>query len=578
MKILKTAIIVLVAAIIVLVILFFLGGGSFADRVVCIGDRAAQNSSYEKAEKYYNFVLKINKDNVCARQSLGETYAAEGNYTKSEAFLNDCISTYPEEAEFYLSLCRVYVAQDKLADAVALLDGVENATAAEGIAAARPETPTFYPDAGKYTESISATIFFSSDSDCYYSESEEYPSVNGSIYSQPISLDSEETVITAVAVSKDGLVSKTVSTAYTVGDVIKTVTLKDLTIDAMVRDQLGKSADDVIWSDELWSMTALSSTNDSGQSYGSILRLDDLQYFKGLETLYIEGQENLDLSQLQQLENLKTLTLKDCGISTGDLDTISQLTGLRYLNLSGNHIAGVTAIGNMTTLIRLNLSDNSLSDLSGLGGASALEALDISGNAVADISPLSAITGLKELYGKYLLITDLTPLSGMTGLTILELPGCDVSDLTPLSGCTALQTLSLAQNSVTDVTALGGCTALVYVDLSRNAITAIGGMAKLPALEYLDVSDNAIGALPSTMSGLSALTTVFLSGNSINSVSPLAGCKNLEYINIEYCPVGDISVLASLGKLDTVMAFGTNIQDRGGLENNGVTVFWDLNM
>ena len=71
---------------------------------------------------------------------LAEQYRDAGNYTKAEYTLTKAISKKPS-VELYTTLCSLFVEQDKLIDAVALLDNISDASLKLELDALRPAAP-----------------------------------------------------------------------------------------------------------------------------------------------------------------------------------------------------------------------------------------------------------------------------------------------------------------------------------------------------------------------------------------------------------------------------------------------------
>lgn len=84
-----------------------------------------------------------------------------------------------------------------------------------------------------------------------------------------------------------------------------------------------------------------------------------------LTSLNIYGgtyKQNYDLTGIEQLTGLKTLTLQNCGID--DITPLQNLTELTSLTLTNNHIADVSALSDLTNLKTLNLRGNYIDDYS----------------------------------------------------------------------------------------------------------------------------------------------------------------------------------------------------------------------
>ncbi|MFO0941317.1 MAG: leucine-rich repeat domain-containing protein [Pirellulales bacterium] len=113
-------------------------------------------------------------------------------------------------------------------------------------------------------------------------------------------------------------------------------------------------------------------------SQTSISDLSPLSSLTSLETVQFDGL-NLygpgvnSLSPLGELKNLKNLSLDHSLQQFVDLTPLAQLTKLKSLNLSGNHIIDVAALSGLSSLDRLYLADNHIRDIQSLTNAIVLD-------------------------------------------------------------------------------------------------------------------------------------------------------------------------------------------------------------
>ena len=155
-------------------------------------------------------------------------------------------------------------------------------------------------------------------------------------------------------------------------------------------------------------------------------RVTDLSPLAGLdqlEELRLNGNTPASLEALRRLPGLRRLTLKNSGITDGDLEVLATLTNLTELALDDNpKLTGpaleqlVNALPNCTITYSepiytaelgghvynsdaevLLLSGTGVTSLEGLEKFSHLKTLDLDGNDVTDLSPLYGLTGLKNL-------------------------------------------------------------------------------------------------------------------------------------------------------------------------------------
>ncbi len=94
-------------------------------------------------------------------------------------------------------------------------------------------------------------------------------------------------------------------------------------------------------------------------------------------------------------EQIKRLNASQQGLRK--IDSISDLTGVEDLNLSGNQIEDLAALGKLKNLVVLDLSNNRITDLRPLSGLTALQYLNVGHNQLQSLDPLLALPELTGL-------------------------------------------------------------------------------------------------------------------------------------------------------------------------------------
>ena len=176
---------------------------------------------------------------------LANQYKSDGNYTKAEVTLSNAIKN-KGTVELYSALCKTYVQQDKLMDAVAMLANISDPVMKDALEKLRPTTPTTNYEPGFYSQYIDVSLT-SSAGTLYYTVDGEYPSINGLMYSDPIPLEPGETIIYAISVADNGLVSEPVVAGYTVGGVIEPAVFADDATEAAIREILGVTESKILY-------------------------------------------------------------------------------------------------------------------------------------------------------------------------------------------------------------------------------------------------------------------------------------------------------------------------------------------
>lgn len=527
------------------------------------GSRAMEAGRYSSAIRYYRWAYHLSEQDPELAIALAEAYEQSGNYTKAEYTLANAIAA-GAGIPVYEALCQTYVEQDKLLDAVTMLDQVANPAIKAELDAQRPAAPTASVEPGFYSHYMDVEI--SGTGTLYISTGAEYPSVTAP-YAGPVSLDLGETSIRAVAVGDNGLVSPLSIFGYTIAGVVEPVELSDPALDAYVRQLLGYGADAPLTTADLWGITELSVPAEA-------TNLEDLQLFTGLTSLVIQNQPTLELSFLANMPELTALNLAGSAVSAQDLPLIGNLGKLTSLNLSNCSLSTLSGLENLTTLTSLDLSGNSISDLSPLAGCQGLTSLNLQRNAVSSFSPLAGLSGLTWLNLSYNSLADFSPVSTCAALQYLDVSNNALPSLSGIGSLTALTELNASYNQLADASGIGSCTALVSLNLSNNVLTSMDEMAALVYMTDLDVSYNDILTIPD-FPDAAALVTFNGCHNFFEDVSGLAGLSSLNYVYLDYNNITDINVLSSCINLIQVGVFQTNVSDISALLDMDVIVSYN---
>ncbi|XP_052483901.1 receptor-like protein 9a isoform X5 [Gossypium raimondii] len=339
--------------------------------------------------------------------------------------------------------------------------------------------------------------------------------------------------------------------------------------------------------------------------------------FEELKRLYLSGNviggslENEGFGKLSStLSNLEILDLSENYLNDSILLSLSELSSLRYLDLSINkfegssHLRGFQLLSRLNNLETLDLSGNSLKNtiLFHMRNISSLKTLRLSANQLK--GRLDHIHGLNNLTNlKYLDLSDnniesisnkgFQLLSRLNNLETLDLSRNSFKNsiLFHMRHLSSLKTLRLSGNQLKGrldhIQGLNNLTNLKYLDLSWNDIESIsnkdGTQWRLTNLEELDLSGNLFRnntiSFPQGFSSLKSLTLSYndlqgsldtkglsnltnlkkldLSGNQIESFQSFKdGGRILELTHLEELNLDDnlfnTSVFASLNKLSNL--------------------------
>ena len=496
---------------------------------------------------------------------LAEQFKAIGNYTKAEYTLAKAIED-GGSVELYIALCKTYVEQDKLRDAVLLLDNVNNPEIRAELEALRPAAPNANIPSGQYAQYLHLELL-SAQNLVYCSTDRDYPSVLTDSYTKPLSIGSGDTTVFALSVGENGLVSPLAIFNYHIDGVVEEVVFRDSVVEAALRQQLQVENSHTLYSNDLWFVTEL--TIPAGAA-----SLEDLKWLPQLQKLTITGGHFQDLQPVAQLSQLEQLHITDSSLAHDSLRSLAGMAQLKQLTLSGCGISSIADLAEMNTLTYLDLSNNAIRNISALSGMMALEQLDLSGNALINIEAISQLQNLRVLDISYNSLVTTKPIASLTSLEQLDLSSNELRNLDGVEQLLNLQRFVAQYNQLLEVDALASCTALVYVDVSYNTLLNIDGVVDLTKLQTLVFAHNEVSNLPK-FSKSCALQIIDGSYNTLKSLDRLSGLENLTHIYMDYnASLSSIDTLQHCPKLQEVNVYGTKVRNVSKLTSKGILVHY----
>ncbi len=497
---------------------------------------------------------------------LAQQYADSGNYTMAERTLNRALSD-ESTTPLYIALCKTYVAQDKLLDAVELLSNIRNPEIAAKINLLRPEAPTAYPTPGFYSQYINITVE-AEGGKLYANPSGVYPSVKDSEYEKPIPLVSGENAIYSLVVADNGLVSPLSIFAYTIGGVVEEVKFADPAIETDIRNYLGVKDDKVLYSDDLWDLKSFTVPKNA-------TTFADLKHMQFVEELIFTGGPSGEMGCLSGMKDLSKLTVRGINLTADDLKVIGSLPALEELTISECNLSTTTGLETAVNLVRLDLSNNALRNLSAISSMEKLQSLNLQRNAIKSLDALSGCAALSYLDVSYNSIVDLSPIAGLAKLQTLDAGSNTLEDLPDFSTLSCLSYLSLSYNKLSDVSTLAYCTSLTDLNISHNSLVDIAALSALNNLTVLNFSHNLISEIPAFQTSCN-LITIDGSNNKIESLWPLAGLTQLNNVLMDYNEsIYSVECLKNCPVLIKVNVYGTGVKEAKMLTDQSVIVNYD---
>ncbi len=496
---------------------------------------------------------------------LANQYKSDGNFTKAEVTLSNAIKN-KGTVELYSALCKTYVQQDKLMDAVAMLENIADPTMKQALEQLRPTAPETSHEPGFYSQYIDVELTSSSGT-MYYTTDGEYPSIQGSVYSEPITLEAGETIIYAISVDSSGLVSEPVVVGYTVGGVIEPAVFADDAMEETIRQLLGVSGSKILYTNEMWDITEFTVPVNAHS-------LADLALMPYLKTLTLHNQDLGTLTDLASMSKLETLDLSGCTFPAEDLAILAKLPSLKKLTLSGCSLSTIAALEGAEGLTVLDLSSNTLRNLEVISTMGSLTELNLKHNAVTGLDALSSLNNLETLDISFNAVTDLTPLSSCVKLKWLDAGNNQLTRANGVEALPLLSYLSLDYNKLTDISILSNCVELTNLSIANNQVHNIASLSSLVNLDILDFSYNAVEALPDWQDGCK-LRTIDGSYNLLLSIDNLAKLENLSYVYMDYNKLTSVNALADCYHLVQVNVYGNDIDTVSELTAHDIIVNYD---
>lgn len=522
-----------------------------------------QEGKHELAAWVYHITYKQASFEDDIAIELANQYKTIGNYTKAEYTISEAIASKPT-VDLYIALSNLYVQQDKLLDAVALLDNLTNPEIKATLEAMRPKAPELTPEPGFYSQYVTVEAK-AEDATLFVNTNGEYPTTEKDLYNAPITLPQGETVIYALAVNDTGLVSPLTVSGYTIGGVIEKVNFSDEAMENAMREAIGADSDDVIFTNALWEVKSFTVPVEA-KSYV------DLSFLPYLESLHIPEAASGELVNVKSLSRLTELRVEKGTLSDEELAAIGQLTGLKRLSLSGCGISSISALNHMNQLVYLDISNNTIRNLKVIEGMQDLEELYLSKNVVTDLASISTLPKLRILDVSYNSLTYLDPVHAITSLTNFNFSHNAVSDIQALTSLVALIELDASYNTLTDVSAISACSKLEVLNISNNTVTDISALSVLENINHFDFSYNQVKKLPS-FSKSSPLVYIDGSYNQIEDLKALSSLKNLNVVLMDYNEkLASLEPLDSCPRLVKVNAYGTKVAEVRFLTDKSIIV------
>jgi hypothetical protein len=182
----------------------------------------------------------------------------------------------------------------------------------------------------------------------------------------------------------------------------------------------------------------------------NLKNIEPIKYIYNLETLTLYDLQQVDLSPISSLNNLKKLILCQSEI---DISPISNLKNIEYLFLQENIIENMNLIYDLIGLKTLRFYKQDNFDLTYIEKLKYLESLEIHLNKEIDFNDLSKLNNLKELIIHFIYpfeyyINDVSPLLKLNNLEKILFCNFSSVNIMPLAESSSLKYIYIPFNSL----------------------------------------------------------------------------------------------------------------------------------
>ena len=199
-------------------------------------------------------------------------------------------------------------------------------------------------------------------------------------------------------------------------------------------------------------------------------------------------------------------------------------------------------------------------NLDPLSELSDLTWLDISGTSIEDLAPVRNLNKLEVLRANSTLIADLLALKYNITLKELEVANTTIDDLSVLTTLRNLEKLNLANTQINRLTQLKNCPNLVSLNLGGTQISNVGILHDLAKLKSLDISNTTIRDL-APISGLKDLQSLNISGSAVTNLQALSETENLREFYCSNTSIHDLTPLKKNRRLSKIYCDHSGIHD-----------------
>ncbi len=218
-------------------------------------------------------------------------------------------------------------------------------------------------------------------------------------------------------------------------------------------------------------------------------------------------RDSVNAKFLMRVASIDSLTLSNDRFFL-DLNPLSEIRGLKYLDISYTSIISLEPIRSLNHLAHLEAVEAPVSKLDYLKYATKLKVLNLSNTNIESIEVLG----------------------GLSGIQSLNVSGTYIRDFSVLGQLQELKSLNLSKTSFENNQLLVGLAQLQYLDASNTQISDWKKIS-LPSLQEIDLAHTPLAQLQGFV-GLGELKQLKINSTQVSDLTPLISIASLKKV---YC-------------------------------------------
>lgn len=326
----------------------------------------------------------------------------------------------------------------------------------------------------------------------------------------------------------------------------------------------------------------------------SITSLAGGEKFTKLHTLHMKNTVIQDFTVLNQMSNLKHLSIED-NEQMIPIEELAKLTQLESLTLKGDNILDVSSLETLVNLKKIYLEDTKVRDIHFMKGIPNLEHIELRNNyELSNVEVLATLPNLKELmiggsdfslpiipsltYFGVGGISDARAFEYMPNLEKLEIQGASISNGNVIAKIKKLKELTLVGGYISsDISSLFNHPTLEKLTIKEGTFALENtNKASSTSLQEISLIDTQL-VYDFEVHSNGGITDMYYEDHLTDDVlNYLSGLKNLKTLTIRHMGLRDLAPITNLSGLETLIVSENEIYDIELLKNQSQLKAVDL--